>query len=133
MTSKVYKSIKNKTTEDIYKDIRGILSFHVGAENSITKQELSQKIFGRYTTSTDRQIRDAVADLVVIHDEPIVTNTVTGGFYYAGTPDEIDENIADNLARIDQLKLRVEGLRRARVKRFPDGYRANVTAQGRLL
>ena len=43
-----------------------------------------------------------------------------------------DENIADNQARIDQLKLRVEGLKRARVKRFPDGYRA-IAAQGRLL
>lgn len=132
MTSKVYDSIKSRTPEDIHLDIKTFLQFHVGADNSISKQELSQKMFGKYTTSTDRQIRDAVAELVIYYDEPIVTNTVTGGFYYAGTPEEIDENIADNQARIDQLKLRIDGLRRARVKRFPDGYRA-IAAQGRLL
>jgi hypothetical protein len=133
MTSKIYESIKVRAPEDIHLNIKAILVFHVGADNAITKQELSQKIFGKYTTSTDRQIRDAVAELVIFFDEPIVTNTITGGFYYAGTAEEIDENIADLDARSKQLDARREGLRRARVKRFPRGYGANVTAQGRLL
>lgn len=133
MTSKIYDSIKSRTPEDIHLDIKSILVFHVGADNAISKEDLSRRMFKKYTTSTDRQIRDAVAELVIYFDEPIVTNTVTGGFYYAGTADEIDENIADNQARIDQLKLRIDGLRRARVKRFPRGYGANVTAKGRLL
>ena len=47
------------------------------------------------------------------------------------SPDEIDQNIADNQARVDQLQKRIEGLRRARVKRFRAGYKA-MTAQGRL-
>lgn len=132
MTNKIYDSIKARTPEDIHLDIKSILVFHVGADNAISKEDLSRRMFKKYTSSTDRQIRDAVAELVIYYDEPIVTNTVTGGFYYAGTPDEIDQNIADNQARIDQLKLRVEGLRRARVKRFPNGYRA-IAAQGRLL
>jgi hypothetical protein len=132
MTSKIYESIKVRAPEDIHLNIKAILVFHVGADNAITKQELSQKIFGKYTTSTDRQIRDAVAELVIFFDEPIVTNTITGGFYYAGTAEEIDENIADLDARSKQLDARREGLRRARVKRFPHGYRA-VAAQGRLL
>jgi hypothetical protein len=132
MTSKIYESIKVRAPEDIHLNIKAILVFHVGADNAISKEDLSRRMFKKYTSSTDRQIRDAVAELVIYFDEPIVTNTVTGGFYYAGTPDEIDENIADNQARIDQLKLRVDGLRRARVKRFPDGYRA-IVAQGRLL
>jgi hypothetical protein len=132
MTSKIYDSIKARAPEDIHLNIKAILVFHVGADNAISKEDLSRRMFKKYTSSTDRQIRDAVAELVIYFDEPIVTNTVTGGFYYAGTPDEIDENIADNQARIDQLKLRVDGLRRARVKRFPDGYRA-IVAQGRLL
>jgi hypothetical protein len=132
MTSKVYDSIKAKIPEDIHLNIKSILVFHVGADNAISKEDLSRRMFKKYTSSTDRQIRDAVAELVIYFDEPIVTNTVTGGFYYAGTPDEIDENIADNQARIDQLKLRVDGLKRARVKRFPSGYRA-IAAQGRLL
>jgi hypothetical protein len=133
MTSKVYESIKARAPEDIHLNIKAILVFHVGADNAISKEDLSRRMFKKYTSSTDRQIRDAVAELVIYFDEPIVTNTVTGGFYYAGTPDEIDQNIADLLSRSDQFKLRVEGLRRARVKRFPRGYGANVTAQGRLL
>jgi hypothetical protein len=133
MTSKVYESIKARAPEDIHLNIKSILVFHVGADNAISKEDLSRRMFKKYTSSTDRQIRDAVAELVIYFDEPIVTNTVTGGFYYAGTPDEIDQNIADLLSRSDQFKLRVEGLRRARVKRFPNGYVANVTAQGRLL
>ena len=133
MTNKIYESIKARAPEDIHLNIKAILVFHVGADNAISKEDLSRRMFKKYTSSTDRQIRDAVAELVVYFDEPIVTNTVTGGFYYAAAAEEIDANIADCLARAEQSKLRAEGLRRARVKRFPDGYRANVTAQGRLL
>jgi hypothetical protein len=131
MTNTVYEDIKARAPENIHLDIKAILAFHVGADNAITKEQLSMRMFGKYTSSTDRQIRDAVADLVIYFDEPIVTNTVTGGFYFAGTADEIDQNIADNQARVGQLQKRIEGLRRARVKRFPAGYRA-MTAQGRL-
>jgi hypothetical protein len=133
MTNKIYESIKARAPEDIHLNIKAILVFHVGADNAISKEELSRRMFGKYTSSTDRQIRDAVAELVIFFDEPIVTNTVTGGFYYAATADEIDANIADLDARSKQLDARREGLRRARVKRFPRGYGANVTAQGRLL
>ena len=131
MTNTIYEDIKARTPENIHLDIKAILAFHVGADNAITKEQLSLRMFGKYTSSTDRQIRDAVADLVIYFDEPIVTNTTSGGFYFAGTADEIDQNIADNQARVDQLQKRIEELRRARVKRFRAGYKA-MTAQGRL-
>ena len=131
MTNTIYEDIKARTPENIHLDIKAILAFHVGAENAVSKEELSDKLFGTHSSTTDRQIRDAIAEMVTEDDEPIVTNTRRGGYYYAGTPEEIDQNIADLQDRINQLQKRIEGLRRARVKRFRAGYKA-MTAQGRL-
>lgn len=121
MTNKVYEEIKARSPETIHLDIKSVLQWHVGIDQSISKEEISKKIFGKYTDSTDRQIRDAVAELVIYFDEHIVTNTVTGGYYYASTTDEIDENIADIQSRIDQLAARRDGLYRAKAKIFKRG------------
>ncbi len=131
MTNTIYEDIKARTPDNIHLNIKAVLVYHVGAENAVSKEELSIKLFGVHTDTTDRQIRDAIAELVTDVDEPIVTNTGRGGYYYAGTPEEIDQNIADLQDRIIQLQKRIEGLRRARVKRFRAGYKA-MTAQGRL-
>ena len=133
MTNTIYEDIKARTPENIHLDIKAILVYHVGAENALSKEELSVKLFGIHTVTTDRQIREAIAELVTDFDEPIVTNTGRGGYYYAGTPEEINENIADLQDRIIQLGKRVESLRRARNKVFHKNYQASVTAQGRLL
>ena len=122
MTSKIYESIKSRTPEDIHLNIKNILQRHIGADNFITKEEISNTLFGRYTDTYDRQIRDAVAELVIFFDEHIVTNTVTGGYYYAANADEIDCNIADLSKRKSELSDRIEGLKRARGRVFKHGY-----------
>ncbi len=127
MTNKIYESIKERTPETIHLDIKNILIWHVGADNAVTKEEISNQIFGKYTDTTDRQIRDAVAELVIFWDKHIVTNTNTGGYYYASSADEIDQNIADIQSRIDQLASRRDGLQRARARAFHSG-----TAQMKL-
>ena len=128
-----YENIKARTPDNIHLNIKAVLVYHVGEENALSKEELSIKLFGIHTATTDRQIRDAIAEMVTEDDEPIVTNTGRGGYYYAGTPEEIDENIADLQDRIIQLGKRVESLKRARSKVFHKNYKASVTAQGRLL
>jgi DNA replication protein DnaD len=132
MTNTIYEDIKARTPEKIHLNIKAVLVYHVGAENALSKEELSIKLFGVHTDTTDRQIRDAIAEMVTEYDELIVTNTRRGGYYYAGTPEEIDENIADLQDRINQLSRRIESLRRARNKVFHKNYQASVTAQGRL-
>ena len=127
-----YEDIKARTPENIHLNIKAVLVYHVGAENAVSKEELSDKLFGTHSSTTDRQIRDAIAEMVTEDDEPIVTNTGRGGYYYAGTPEEIDMNIADLQDRINQLERRIESLRRARYKLFRKSG-ANITAQGRLL
>lgn len=129
----IYEDIKSRTPDNIHLNIKAILVYHVGAENALSKEELSVKLFGVHTATTDRQIRDAIAEMVTEDDEPIVTNTGRGGYYYAGTPEEIDQNIADLQDRIIQIGKRVESLKRARNKVFHKNYQASVTAQGRLL
>lgn len=128
-----YENIKASIPNNLHLNIKAVLVYHVGAENAVSKEELSDKLFGTHSSTTDRQIRDAIAEMVTEDDEPIVTNTGRGGYYYAGTPEEIDENIADLQDRIIQLGKRVESLRRARNKVFHKNYQASVTAQGRLL
>lgn len=127
-----YEHIKASVPNNLHLNIKAVLVYHVGAENAVSKEELSDKLFGVHSSTTDRQIRDAIAEMVIEDDEPIVTNTGRGGYYYAGTPEEIDANIADLQDRINQLERRIESLRRARYKLFHQSS-ANVTAQGRLL
>lgn len=133
MTSPVYESIKEHAPDDLMLNIKAILMFHVGREYSITKEQISMKLFNKYTETTDRNIRDAVSDLVIWFNEHIVTNTVTGGFYYASTEDEINENIADCRAREKMNRLRAEGLERAREHVFYRGHKNANPAQARLI
>jgi len=124
----VYDKIKATAPDKLGMTIKAKLARCIGSSNSMSKEDLSRAIFDKFTPTTDRQIRDAIADLVTA-DEPIVTNTETGGYFYANTAGEIQENIADLQSRINNLQRRVDGLRRASVKRFPG---TPITAQGRL-
>lgn len=132
MTNAVYEELKSKVDEKFMLDVRSQITGHMGADNAITKEDISVNLFGKYNSSRDREIRDAVLLLVAVWDEHIVTNTTTGGFYYAANEDEIDQNIADMESRKNKLDARIEGLRRARVREFYKNYRADVSAQGRL-
>ena len=127
MTNRIYEEIKARTPDDIHLNIKSILIHHVGVENAITKEDISKQLFGKYTDSHDRQIRDAVAELVIFWDEHIVSNTSGGGFYYARTTDELEQNIADIQSRIDQLAARRDALYRAESRVFKRG-----TSQPRL-
>jgi len=134
VTSKIYESIKARTPEDIHLNIKSILTYAIGEENTMTKEDIAHALYktpcshrtdehgNQYpvylNSSRDRQIRDAVAELVIYFDQHIVTDTDNGGFHYAGSTEEIDANIADLQSRCDAIQLRIAGLNRARVKVF---------------
>jgi len=74
-----YENIKASIPNNLHLNIKAVLVYHVGAENAVSKEELSDKLFGTHSSTTDRQIRDAIAEMVTEDDDPIVTNTRRGG------------------------------------------------------
>lgn len=102
---------KPNLPDDLQMQIKIRLQNQVGAEHAISKENLSKSIFGVYTKTTDRQIREAISLLQngrnkageEIAVELIVTDTVEGGYYYVATDEEFDAYMADNQSRINRL------------------------------
>lgn len=133
MPNEIYESIKEHAPANLPEMIKACLSAHYSDE-TVSKEIIAREVFKTiagykvdkdgyrapyYLNDTrDRQIRDAVADLVTLTAEPIVTDTVKGGFHMAKEPDEISRNIADCKAREEKIRLRRKGLELA-LQRFP--------------
>ncbi len=102
---------KPNLPDDLQMQIKVKLAWAVGAEKAISKEDLSMAIFGKYTPTTDRQIREAISLLQngqnkhgeEIPVEIIVADLVNGGYFYAQTDTEFELYMADNQSRIDRL------------------------------
>lgn len=90
---------------DLARAVKGRLMGCLGRERRQTKEQLAVAILGRYTSSTDRQIRDAVAQLQEM-GELIVADLEDGGYYYAASEEEAQRYLADIQSRVDKLVLK---------------------------
>jgi hypothetical protein len=89
MSKETLKSIRSQAPSDLAMIVKVHLAGHVGQDKRVSKAWLSDMIFGKYTTTTDRQIRDAVAELQET-GELIVTDSDEGGYFYAASVDEVE-------------------------------------------
>ena len=134
----VYDNILKSVDQVMLENIRHILLRHIG-ESTVSKEQIAFELFDQplgkdkiaLTPTRDRQIRDAVSDLITLNGEHIVTDTNAGGFHYAKTAAEIDKNIADLRSRIAAMQARIDGLNRARTRVF--GSANNGASQPSLL
>ncbi|MGD0708287.1 MAG: hypothetical protein ABSA51_07525 [Anaerolineaceae bacterium] len=116
--ARALKALQENKPDRLLTQVKIMLQAHIGQAAAISLAELSQQVFGKVTAATKRQVREIVSELVINYDLHIVSDTKTGGFYYASTQEEIDRNIADLESRRQELEKRAEGLRRARAKIF---------------
>jgi hypothetical protein len=78
--------------EKLALSFRLIVQQHKGAENAISKADMSQKLFGKFTDATDRALR-LIQDELIDQGYIICTNQQGGGYYEPKTFDEGREYI----------------------------------------
>ena len=93
------------------------LSRHIGEDNRIPKNELIIKVMGKVTTTTDRQVRDAIADLQT-QDYPILSDSGEGGYWIASNNREADSYLAELNSRIARISAKRAGIIRGLNRSF---------------
>jgi hypothetical protein len=86
------------------------MQFHYGESNRISREVLVHNLFGMFTDSHDRQVRDAIASLVTNNHRPIVATSDGAGYFVARTLHEADHAIAELDSRIGALQARKRGI-----------------------
>ena len=74
---KILSEITDQTVRDVYTTIRD----YVGESHRITKESVSLVLWGKYTDSTDRTIRECVETLHSVYGVPICTDSGKAGYY----------------------------------------------------
>lgn len=107
----IYADIKEKAPGDILLKVDDYLSRSKGW---VSREKLCVDLFGKFTFSLDRNLRDAVADLVTYLHRPFIATSNSKGYKYAESDDEIDSGIADLEKRVSTTNQRIAGLREAK-------------------
>ncbi len=88
---------------------------HIGEENKITLEALAVRVLGKYTTTTERQIREAIETLRRDHRVPVLSESGKAGRWLAATKDELDACVAEMEARHRNLGDVIRSLRQAHI------------------
>jgi hypothetical protein len=92
---RILSSITDQTVMDVYTTIRD----YVGESHRITKESVSLVLWGKYTPSTDRTIRECVETLHSVYGVPICTDSGKAGYYMAATREELAGWITEHRSR----------------------------------
>ena len=119
-TTQAYEKIKATAPADLQKSIMKVLDFaRVNSPGiNVTKHDLILNIYGKHISGTqltssteDRQIRDAIADLQLA-GYPIIASSGKPGYRLAAKREEIEEYVAELEARVSQLQSKIFALRK---------------------
>lgn len=119
--AEIYEDIKRNAPNDILLVIDRYLEIH--RDEHVSKETLAKVVFKVpawfeeetnapiwLNASRDRNIRDAVADLVTYLHRPIVATSSEMGYRYVTDETEIDKGIADLAKRVKSTNDRISGL-----------------------
>lgn len=112
-----------KKQEDVEREVRYILSKHIGKENPVSRWELVTRIFGQEAAANrgnnnpfDRQIREIIEKYRV--EDLIVSSSNGAGYWLAANQTEI-EIIADEYEkRSKNMLTKASQLRKRGVEKF---------------
>lgn len=137
----IYADIKANSPENLLLAVDIFLSARPGV--SVSKEQICLSLYGKYTDSLDRNVRDAVADLVTYLERPYIATSHEEGYKNCLTVEELDPGISDLERRIDTSKLRLDGLRKARMRildhgqpipvQIPTSYAQPISVEPKLL
>jgi hypothetical protein len=109
MSSQIYQQILASIPSDLHLQLMTELSCHIGSENRVTKIILIKRLFGKVTSTTDRQTRDAIADLQEA-GFPVLSDSSDGGYWLASTSREADAYLNEIDSRIKRLSAKRKGI-----------------------
>ena len=105
------KSIRFTSDELNDQVLRVIQNAQPTISNRISKEKIAARIYGRYTTSIDRKIRDAVTELV-LQGHPICATSDQPGYYLARDMGEAEQCIAELTSRAGVYFEKISGIKR---------------------
>jgi hypothetical protein len=88
---------------------------HIGEENKITLEALTIKVLGKFSSTTERQIREAIEILRTKHRVPVLSESGKAGRWLAATRSELDSCVAEMQERHNHLGDVIRSLRQARI------------------
>lgn len=88
---------------------------HIGEEKKITLEALAVKVLGKFNSTTERQIREAIEILRRDYRVPVLSESGKAGRWLAATKEELDACVAEMEARHRNLGDVIRSLRQARV------------------
>lgn len=99
------------TPRPILQEARSILEQHVGKDNAITSQELSERLGGLDTLDSTPNTRAVIRDVMEAYQLPIAGSS--DGYYIVSGPDEYTDAMALLNSRIDGIRERQQLLAEA--------------------
>ena len=109
-----YHTIVLTTPDDLPIRVFRVMQKHVGWDNVITLDELARQTLGKATETTTRQVRDAI-EVLRKNRIPILSQSGKSGRCLASNVQQVQQTIAENEARINNLRAVNDGLRKAHV------------------
>jgi hypothetical protein len=104
--------IENISVDDI-KQVAKIMLSYVGEENAVTLKALTIRIFGEFTTNTERKTRLILEELVTKYHFPIGAYSGKSGRWLCKNKDEIELVVADLESRRNATANRIRALNMA--------------------
>lgn len=115
-TTSFYDTILATMPAGLERQVFSAMRTHVGKENAITLEDLTQTVMGKVTETTKRQIREAIE--VLRGDEyriAVLANSGMAGRYLPASYAERDEVVDELVARRNSLDDIIRGLRQAKL------------------
>jgi hypothetical protein len=115
----VFFEIARDLDRGIERDVMTVLAGHQGKARRVSRSALVEKIGrlpeyrGKNLVRVDRQVRLAIVKLQE-QGYPILSDSGKGGYWLAGTPEEVEATCAELLSRCEKLQDKVRNLRKAR-------------------
>ena len=88
---------------------------HPTPANRLSRYFICVQVYGDYSESNDRKIRDAITELC-IQGQPICATSDIQGYYLASTYQEAEQCIAELRSRADIFDQKIEGIKRGLLK-----------------
>jgi hypothetical protein len=104
--------IENISVDDV-KQVAKIMLSYVGEENAVTLKALAIRIFGEFTTNTERKTRLILEELVTKYRFPIGAYSGKSGRWLCKNKEEIDLVVADLESRRNATANRIRALNMA--------------------
>jgi hypothetical protein len=99
-----------QASDELTEQVKRIMKHHRGKHNKILRVDLVTAVFGEYSDTLDRKVRDAIS---TIEEPPIISTAKNdGGYWIPANDQEVDDFADEMLSRNNHIYRRVNNARR---------------------